>query len=342
MVTITHSKKLLKKIIEGGDTRMASFIHSSPGIGKSAIIRQIADELDLELIDIRLASIEATDLCGLPFVKDGEQVFSTPEWFPTDPNSKGILFLDELSNAPINVQQAAYRLILDREVKTGVKLPDGWFTVAAGNLKTDRTGVKGVVPALGNRFSVHINVEANTREFMIYGLNNGIDSRIMGFLDFKPDYIHKADGGEIAFPTPRSWEFASNLLKLDLSDGELSTALAGCVGEGPSTEFIAFLKFYQDLPSFTKIMDGTVEFVIPKDNLGLLSAVTSSIISLLRENHTSEKKCRNLQKLMTQLSDEHLILIYKLLSASDDIDMLLNVTEYTEDSYNKVKKHFDV
>lgn len=342
MTTIKQSKKLLQKVIEQGDTRMAGFLHSSPGIGKSAIIKQIAEALGLPLIDIRLASIEATDLCGIPYVRNGEQVFSTPEWFPTDPNSKGILFLDELSNANINVQQAAYRLVLDREINNNKTLPAGWFTIAAGNLQTDRTGVKGIVPALANRFSIHLNIEPNLQDFMTYGIDHGIDTRILGFLDFKPDYLHKfTSGTDQAFPTPRSWEFASNLLKCSFSDGEVLTALSGCIGEGPASEFQAFCKYYENLPNFTKLMDGGVEYTLPKGDLGLMSALTSSLISLFKENHSSEKKMTNLSKVMRQLPDESLILIYKLISGTDDGVMIMNVTEYTLECYERVEKYFD-
>ena len=105
-ITISEAKSILEKIIRHGNQKLSVFLHSSPGIGKSSIVKQIGVECNLPIIDLRLGSIEPTDLCGIPFVRDGEQVWSTPSWFPQDPDSKGILFLDELSNANVNVQQA--------------------------------------------------------------------------------------------------------------------------------------------------------------------------------------------------------------------------------------------
>jgi len=338
-ISIREAKNLLHKLVENGDNRMSGFIHSSPGIGKSAIVKQIAIELGYELVDIRLASIEATDLCGIPYVKKGDQVFSTPEWFPTDPNSKGILFLDELSNASINVQQAAYRLILDREINNGQKLPKGWITLAAGNLQSDRTGVKGIVPALGNRFAVHLNVVASLQDFIIYAMDAKINSKVMGFLQFKPDYLHKFTAGDAAWPSPRTWEFASNLLGCGFSDGEIMSVLSGCLGEGVASEFQSFCKYYDGLPNFDEVMAGKCTYKLPKDDLGLLAAVTSSLLSLLHENHADKKKIKNLQKVMGQLPDESLVLLYKLIAGGDNIEISMNITEYSMDCYTRVEKY---
>ena len=347
-LSIRQAKDLVRKIIirgQSGGIHLPVFLHSSPGVGKSAIIRQIATELRLPLIDLRLASMEASVLCGVPYVHEGQLLMSIPSWFPRDPNSIGIIFLDELPNAPFDVQQAAYRLVLDCELQPGVKLPVGWIVIAAGNLKTDRTGVKGILPALGNRFATHLHIEPNLQDFMSYGYENGIDSRIIGFLDFKREFLHKFNENDMAFPTPRSWEAASELLKIELTVNdhvdEMMSVLSGCVGEGVAIEFIAFLKFFNDLPSFEKIMNGGEEWEVPKTNLGLLAAATSTLIAALRENHRSESKCRNLHKVMAQLPEESIILIYKLLSSSSDIEMLMNVSEYTLESYNKVKKYFE-
>ena len=126
-----------------------------------------------------------------------------------------------------------------------------------------------------------------------------------------------------------------------LSAFRSDSALSGCVGEGPTSEFQAFCKYYENLPNFTKLMNGEVEYTLPQGDLGLMSALTSSLISLFKENHTSEKKMANLSKLMKQLPDESLILIYKLISGTDDGIMIMNVTEYTLECYERVEKYFD-
>ena len=85
----------------------------SPGVGKSDVIKQVAKSLGLKVIDFRLSTADPTDLTGLPFIKDGRSVFLPNEAFPieTDVVPEGfngrLLFLDEITNAPMAVQAAA-------------------------------------------------------------------------------------------------------------------------------------------------------------------------------------------------------------------------------------------
>jgi len=164
--TIGSAKDLIQKAIAAelkSGVHMPIYMHSSPGIGKSAITKQIATTLDIGFVDVRLAQMEQADVAGIPYVShsdvEGIEIMkvSIPDWFPSKERvgagifpEKGILFFDEMSNAPLGVQQSAYRIVLDREIHRNCELGDGWVIVSAGNLKEDKTGAKGVAPALAN------------------------------------------------------------------------------------------------------------------------------------------------------------------------------------------------
>ena len=100
--------------------------------GKSSIVKQIAQEKNLEFIDLRLSLLDPTDLKGIPFFdsNSNEAVWAQPNFLPKEPASQGILFLDEINTAPPSVQAAAYQLVLDRKVGD-YELPKGWAIVAA-------------------------------------------------------------------------------------------------------------------------------------------------------------------------------------------------------------------
>ena len=88
-------------------------------------------------------------------------------------------------------------------------MPDGWAIFAAGNRQGDR-GVTYTMPApLANRFS-HFEVETNLDDWVGWAYANGIDERIIAFLRFRPELLFDFDPAHnpIAFPSPRSWEFA--------------------------------------------------------------------------------------------------------------------------------------
>jgi len=44
------------------------FLHSSPGIGKSSIVSQVAKENELGFVDVRLSQMEQSDVAGIPYV----------------------------------------------------------------------------------------------------------------------------------------------------------------------------------------------------------------------------------------------------------------------------------
>jgi hypothetical protein len=318
-------------------------LHSSPGIGKSAVVAQAADELKIGFIDVRLGMMEAADVSGIPYVSHAgndleEMKFSIPQWWPTE--GEGILFFDEISNANIGVQHAAYRIILDRELPNGEKLPDGWQIVAAGNMKGDKTGAKDIAPALANRFGIHLEIDANKDEFVRYAHNNGIDSRVIGFLEWQGAALYRFDPAknQNAFPTPRSWEKLSHLLEIDYNDLELTTVISGCIGEATASEFQGFLKYYSKLPNINDIMSGKLDYKVDKIDRGIVFALTSSIIAATLQNYDDAVKIKNLWKVVDQLNEDFIVLVYKSAKSIDDRKVLASLMKNTLSTWKRVSK----
>ena len=130
-VTPNEAKRSIRKCIK---IQRPVFMWGPPGIGKSDIVKQIADEFNRPVIDVRLSLWEPTDIKGIPYYNSQANTMSwaPPSELPTDPDSNAILFLDELNSAAPATQAAAYQLILNRRVGTYI-LPKGVSIVAAGN-----------------------------------------------------------------------------------------------------------------------------------------------------------------------------------------------------------------
>ena len=231
------------------------FLWGPPGIGKSSIVQQVAEELKAELSDVRALLLEPVDMRGLPHIDNGVTKWARPTFLPpADHAGNTVLFLDELNAAEQSVQAACYQLILDRAVGEH-KLPEGCGIIAAGNRSTDRAHVNRMPSALANRL-IHIDIEADMNDWIKWGLDHDIRSEILAFVHFRPDSLfcfdpHKDDR---AFASPRSWETVSRLMDaLPATTPEeqavLTTMINGTVGEGMGTEFNAFLATYRDLPN---------------------------------------------------------------------------------------------
>ncbi len=250
-----------------------------PGVGKSDIIRQVASRHDVAVIDIRLSQMEPSDLRGIPFREKNQVEWAIPSMLPdeTRHGKQGVLFLDEITSAPPSVSAAAYQLILDRRLGE-YQVPEGWAIFAAGNRQGDR-GVTYTMPApLANRFS-HYEVEVNLDDWVYWAYQNNIDERVIAFLRFRPDQLFEFDPSHnpVAFPSPRSWEFAHRALhKFVAMPDLLQGALQACVGPAAGIEMTAFINSLDQMPDLDDILAGK-DVPVPEE-IDLQYAVASALV----------------------------------------------------------------
>ena len=288
----TVGPKAAKKAINHAiKCRQPVFAWGAPGIGKSDLVKQIAHDHKREVIDVRLALWEPTDIKGIPYFNStvGAMLWAPPAELPTNDDSTAILFLDELNSAPPAVQAAAYQLILNRRVGT-YKLPDGVDIVAAGNRDGDR-GVTYRMPApLANRF-LHLELTHDHTDWEEWAINNNIHPEVIGYLGFAKQDLYDYDpkSSSKAFATPRSWSFVSQLLADEaVIDVEtLHTLVAGAIGDGLGIKFMSHRKIAGRLPKASDVLDGKVDKLDVKE----ISAMYSLTVSLCYElKDRAEKK----------------------------------------------------
>ena len=232
------------------------FIKGRPGIGKSQIIKQIANQsYDGNIIDCRLSQFMSEDLKGIPKVDLEDKVMRwfSPDVFPLegstiyDSDSKGILFFDEINRAMPDVLQAVFQLVLDKCIGEKKLLP-GWKIVCAGNLGAeDGTNVNDLDTALINRFSV-LSCEHNLDDFLAWGKEN-LSNQITGFVGQNPECLYyevEKEGTVDRYITPRSWEFLNNCIKNVNDRNELINALrlvgASIVDHDINNKFIGYIE----------------------------------------------------------------------------------------------------
>jgi hypothetical protein len=266
-----------------------------PGIGKSSIVAQAAQSAGIDLIDLRLSQLAPTDLRGLPVPERDASSGGTSRWYPPEflpREGRGVLFLDELNMAAPSVQGVAQQLILDRKIGSYC-LPDGWLVWAAGNRKEDRASVFDMPAPLANRF-VHLEVEVGFSAFKAYAISRHVDGRIIAFLSFRTDLLHKLDQTRPAWPSPRSWFMASALLKSRLP-------IAAAVGEAVAIEFESFSKVYGSLPSLTRILSGEGgDISCPEE----VSATYATVIGLAMRASSGAEAANGFRWVFSKLSTE--------------------------------------
>ncbi|UCN00769.1 MoxR family ATPase [Sulfurimonas sp. SWIR-19] len=286
--------------------KVPTFVWGAPGIGKSSIVKQIAQKNNLGFIDLRLALMDPTDLKGIPFYdkESHTALWAPPAFLPSE--GQGILFLDELNSAAPAVQSSAYQLILDRRVGE-YELPEGWAIVAAGNREGDR-GVTYRMPApLANRF-VHFELEVSVDDWRDWAYKSGLESRIIAYISYKNEHLFTFDAKKEhkSFATPRSWEYVGSILQSALPASVLLETVSGAVGRDVAVSFLSFLKVMDRMPDIEKILSAE-EFVYSEE-VDVLYALSSGIVSHYLQN-PSQERLENLLKYTLGLKGEFAVMI---------------------------------
>lgn len=231
-------------------------IWGGPGVGKSRVCKDVATEEKIGFVDMRLSMKDPTDIKGLPAPENGKARWLPPSELPTE--GRGILFLDELNLAPPLVQASAYQLVLDRKVGEYI-LPPGWHIIAAGNKTEHGANVFKMAAPLRNRF-IHIDFEVDHDNWLDWAIKHNIASEVIEFINYRPDFLFafSAEKHENAFPTPRSWEFVSQIIKntLGLNPNIRNKVIEGTIGAGTGLEFRAYLTLKNELPKIDEILNG--------------------------------------------------------------------------------------
>ena len=104
--TITVSPKEAIEFVETVlRARRVPFLRGSPGIGKTDIAHTVAENYNLQLIDMRLSQCDPTDLNGFPTIINGKAHYIPMSVFPleSDPLPPGkdgwLIMFDELPSA---------------------------------------------------------------------------------------------------------------------------------------------------------------------------------------------------------------------------------------------------
>lgn len=278
------------------EQRRPVFIWGAPGIGKSQLIAQVAAANGMEMRDVRLGLCDPTDIKGFP-VPDiaaqamrwlppnflppmmiektvttgkGKAAKTTTELVPND--TRGILFLDEMNQAPPMTQTASYSLVLDRRIGDYV-LPEGWVVMAAGNREGDRGNVQRQPTPLSLRFT-HLDLDVSPPEWAEWAMNAKVHYKTVAFLRLRPELLHNFDASKRSSPNPRGWVAASQYT--DLPPADRLALITGTVGETATTEYLAFLDVYGQVPSIDEVRMNPDKTPIP-EKLNARFAISSAL-----------------------------------------------------------------
>lgn len=220
------------QLAHAGDSEVLniSCVLGPVGSGKTAMAAEEASAFGLDLLAINNGeNSDPTDVSGVPVpgqLRDldygGEGEVS-----PELKNAKGqymewalnryaaeacarpvFLFFDDIDKAPEPVQGALLGIMGNRRFRHK-QIHPGTLIMAAGNRTEDDRLANDLTESLRTRLTIH-EMKPDVQSFTEYAhRTKRIHEVILGFLGYKPEYLHKRIDGANRFPTPRSWREAT-------------------------------------------------------------------------------------------------------------------------------------
>lgn len=289
------------------------FLLGAPGIGKTAVMEQIAQELNIALVSYSMTHHTRQSALGLPFISHREYqgvkfdvseytmseiIASIYEVMENSGITEGILFLDEI-NCVSETLAPSMLQFLQYKVFGRHKVPDGWVIVTAGNPPEYNKSVREFDVVTMDRMKV-LEVEPDYKVWKEYAQHKGLHAAVLNFLELKKDYFYKIEttvNGR-SYVTARGWEDLSEILALYEEEGmKVDETLVEQYlrNERIVKEFTAYYDLfnkYKKEYQTEEILEGTAKAQTAErarvaafdERLSLLGMLIDKVISEIREN----------------------------------------------------------
>ena len=283
--------------------RLPVIVKGSPGLGKSFLVEQVAQEMGARFQCFLTATMDPTDVCGCPNT-DGSYTHFKPPYeflrltdhpdFEEEAGTPVVVNFDDLPATREENFNALLRIMQQREVGN-YKIRDNVYFAATGNRAKDQAGAAEITTALSNRF-IHIELQTDVDEWVEWAYNHKINPLMIGFVQkCKIQVLDQFDPSEErhTFASPRSVANASFIVDaVGLNKDDrfiLQNALSGCCGDGWATEFLGFADNRNLIVPAEEIVKDPKKCRVPKKGeIDACYATNSALISYIFDKTTQE------------------------------------------------------
>ena len=304
-VSLAEAKQ---SIVELG-AEVPTFLCGEPGIGKTAMGREIATELGYEYAPVDCATLELGDL-GTPFQNkdEGCTEFLPNARFGIHKGKDVVMLLDEITKSPRPVLNMLMPTFNDGRLYDKV-LTEKSIVFATGNLTTDGVG-DNIPPHFISRMNILYVRKPNAEEWCEWGRSNGMHPTLMawvlknphclqsytdfeGVKDFNPKappnpYIYFPQLPKNSFVCPRSLSRGSKILdKRDvLSEPLIHANLAGVLGRSAAADLQAYSSVEKELEDWAVIEKDPTGVRVPENPIAVCIQIQQAMMRADKNNLT--------------------------------------------------------
>ncbi len=298
------------------------------GIGKSALAKQIGEELGLPVVEIRLGQMTEGDLIGLPDLEgEGEDRvsrFCLPELIKRCVEEPCLLFLDEINRGSEGVQQAAFQLIGSHALN-GVQLHEGTRVICAQN-PSDSYNVTEGDGAWEDRLAMFV-LEPTLEDWLVWAKGPGeIHPLVVDFVRQNPRHLEEVGVQEPGgvYPSRRSWEKVNRVLSAcdlhdDPADVRYFNVVRPLVGNEAAIALVEFGKNYEMVLSAEDILNNfkDVKDRIKKATADQSNGFMEKLVDHSSDNDWTDEQADNAGSFAKMLPGEQLVVFWTKMSSSE-------------------------
>lgn len=299
------------------------FLLGAPGVGKTAIMEQIASELDIALVSYSMTHHTRQSALGLPFIAHknyeglevdvseytmSEIIASVYETMIASGKKEGILFLDEI-NCVSETLSPSMLQFLQYKVFGRHQVPEGWVVVTAGNPPEYNRSVREFDVVTMDRLKV-LDVQPDYNAWREYAVDKGLHNAILSFLELKKEFFYKIEttASGRSYVTARGWEDLSDILFMYEEEGIIvDETLIGQYlrNDRVVREFSAYYDLYNKYKrdyAIDEILSGNPsELAIEKAKKAAFDEKLSLLSMLMESVQADMKKVMEMTDLFTDL-----------------------------------------
>lgn len=301
-------KSLVKVALK---SKISVLVLGHPGVGKSTMAKELAEEFGLPLVEKRLSQVDPTELVGIQVPKDGKVVTLVPDWVPIE--KPVFLFLDEINAGVTKLHQAAaYQILLDRAAGNAKFHPDT-VIMAAGNLEEDNAIVVPLSSALNNRVA-HFILEPDVDTWLEWAQKQGISPEMRGYISFRGIKGLYNNTGAPAFPSPRTIAMADRLYQEakanKLKSNQIKGLIQSVIGEGDAVQFMAFVETYGQIDFKEVLTTGNIQSQERSFIYALIFGLSTYLAEKVQPKEVKKYK-EGLLRILKNISHEYTVLFLR-------------------------------
>jgi hypothetical protein len=215
-----------------------------------------------------------------------------------DAKTPTIVFLDDLGQASAAVQAAVMQLILGKRIN-GHHLSDNIIFVGATNRREDMAAVQGILEPVKSRWHSIVGLEVDVEAWLQWAEDAGINAYVRAFIARRPTLLHAFEASQdmVNTPSPRTVVNASRIIDANFDPDVRRALIAGSVGEGWATEYLAFIDMVDRMIDPNVVIQAPKDVDVPKDHDVLY------VLSLALADRATDANFNNIMEFVNRMEE---------------------------------------